>query len=260
MTTGLSYDGSIAGTAGFVTQLAELAVAPASDINFQTILPAAITYAENRIYRDLDLLSAVAPFYSAAETDITLAAGNRFLSLPVDTFMTVQGVSVITPAGSSVWSGTRTPLLPVTREFIDNVYGASGTTGAPQYFAVLSQGTDPATSLFSFQLVFGPTPDQAYAVDVMGTRRPTSLSSGNQVTFISKYLPDLMLMAAMVYVSGYQRNWSGASANDPQMPINYETQYHTLLKSAVGEEARKKFQASGWTALSPAPAATPTRG
>ena len=59
MTTGLSYDGSVAGTASYVTQIAEMAVVPATDANYVAILPAMITYAENRIYRDLDFLVTV---------------------------------------------------------------------------------------------------------------------------------------------------------------------------------------------------------
>jgi hypothetical protein len=108
--------------------------------------------------------------------------------------------------------------------------------------------------------MFGPAPDQAYPIDVQGTQRPASLSSTNETTYISLYLPELMLMAAMVYISAYQRNWSGMQANDPQMPINYEMQYQTLLKGAGVEEARKKFNASAWTALSPPAAASPARG
>jgi len=73
-------------------------------------------------------------------------------------------------------------------------------------------------------------------------------------------LPDLLIMASMIYISAFQRNFISAAANDPQMPVNYETQYQTLLRSAMVEEARKKFQSAGWTSMSPAVVATPTRG
>jgi hypothetical protein len=48
--------------------------------------------------------------------------------------------------------------------------------------------------------------------------------------------------------------------NDPQMPITYETQYQALLKSAVSEENRKKFEAAAWSSQSVSTTATPTRG
>ena len=63
----------------------------------------------------------------------------------------------------------------------------------------------------------------------------------------------------MIYVSGYQRNF-GRANDDPQMAITYESQYQALLKGAAVEEARKKYESSGWTSLSPSPVATPTRG
>ena len=52
MTTGLSYDGSVSGTTSYVDQIATMAVVDAANTEFLTILPQAITYAENRIYRD----------------------------------------------------------------------------------------------------------------------------------------------------------------------------------------------------------------
>ena len=51
----------------------------------------------------------------------------------------------------------------------------------------------------------------------------------------------------MIYISAYQRNFSSAMGNDPQMPITYETQYQALLKSALSEENRKKFEAAAWS-------------
>jgi hypothetical protein len=47
--------------------------------------------------------------------------------------------------------------------------------------------------------------------------------------------------------------------NDPSMPGTYETQYQNLLKGALIEEARKKFNSAGWSALSPAPVAAMPR-
>jgi hypothetical protein len=85
------------------------------------------------------------------------------------------------------------------------------------------------------------------------------MSATNLTTFVGTYLPDLFIMASMIYISAYQRNF-GRANDDPQMAVTYESQYNALLKGAVVEEARKKFQAAGWTAYSPAQVATPTRG
>ena len=62
----------------------------------------------------------------------------------------------------------------------------------------------------------------------------------------------------MIYISGFQRNF-GKIADDPQMAVTYESQYQTLLKGAVVEEARKKYEASAWSSQGPSPVATPGR-
>ena len=102
-------------------------------------------------------------------------------------------------------------------------------------------------------------PDQTYYVEVVGTYRPNTMSAGNPVTFISRYLPDLLIMASMVYISAYQRNF-GRQSDDPQMAQSYETQYMTLLHSAGAEEARKKYEGPGWSSQSLSPISSPTRG
>lgn len=239
MTTGLTYS-------DYVNEIATLAVVSPSDPNFVEILPQMITYAENRIYRDLDLLSTVTSI-----STYTTAVNGRNLTFPIADFITVQEVNVITPAGATVPNnGTRNVLLPVTKEWINYTYPSANAIGVPNYFAMFNQNT----------IILGPWPDNTYTVEIVGTFRPDSLSSTNTTTFVSLYLPDLLIMASMIYVSGFQRNFISNAANDPQMPVNYETQYQALLRGAMVEEARKKFQSSGWTSMSPAPVASPTRG
>ena len=211
----------------------------------QVMFPQMITYAENRIYRDLDFL------FTQTVRNYACTIGDNILAVPTTDFITIQTLSINS-------SGTAyTPLLATTKEFIRNVYGDPTAAGLPQYFAMY--GGDLATyGQTSNNIELGPYPDQAYAVRVTGTVRPSSLSSSNTTTFVSTYLPDLMIMASMIYVSAYQRNF-GRANDDPQMAQSYETQYKELLKASYIEEARKKFQAGAWTAYSPAQAASPTR-
>ena len=238
MTTGLTY-------ATYVTQIATMAVVDPTDVNFQAILPQAITYAENRIYRDLDLLAT-----TKAVTAYSLTVGSRSVTVPESLFVEAEQINVITPVGTSDPNlGTRNPLTPCTKEFLDAVYGSSASAGVPQYFCPFNSTT----------FYVGPFPDAAYTLELVGDYRPDSLSVSNTTTFISTYLPDLMIMASMVYVSAYQRNFS-SMGNDPQMPGSYEAQYEALLKGAAGEEWRKKFEGAAWSSKSQSPVATPTRG
>jgi len=244
---GLTYD-------TYVAELALLAVVDATDTNFVNNLPTAIEYAELRIQRDLDLMNTSVSLFGPS---YVLTAGNRNFSFSQDlsdgtSFVVSEQINLLTPAGSTdPEASTRVPLLPTTKEFLDYVYGSSipANWAQPKYFVPFNE------TLF----LLGPVPDEGYYVEVIGTVRMAPLSATNTTTFISKYLPDLFLMASMVQVSGYQRNF-GRQADDPQMALSYEQQYQTLLKGAGTEEARKKFEGPAWSSQSPAPIATPTRG
>lgn len=240
--------------ATYKTQIAEMAVVSVDDVNFLSILDSMIDYATLRIGRDLDLLSTSA---SLSGPSYKLAVGDRKLSfsqnLPDGSYFVVsEQVNLITPAGSTNPDlSTRVPLMPVTKEFLDAVYGSfiPVNRGQPKYFAPLND------TLF----LVGPVPDSEYFVEVVGTIRPAPLSETVQVTFISQYLPDLLIMASMIYISAYQRNF-GRQSDDPQMAQSYENQYQTLLKSATVEEARKKFEGAAWSSQAPAQVASTTRG
>ena len=247
---------------GFVSQLATLTVVQTVttggvvagvDPDFNAVLPQAINYAELRIQRDLDFLQSLTDNNTYAMT-----AGNNHLSIDVNAFITIQTIRYV--------NGTQEiPLLPTSSNYIQTVYPDSSVTGPPQFYA--PYGGDAATTGATSQVwLFGPYADQNYPLHIRGTVRMISLASFNtspaastSYTFISAYLPDLMLMAAMIYISGFQRNF-GRQSDDPQMSVSYESQYQGLLKSAMVEEARRKFQAGGWTSMAPpTPAATPTR-
>jgi hypothetical protein len=99
-------------------------------------------------------------------------------------------------------------------------------------------------------LFWGPAPDQAYPMEVVGTIRPTPLSVANPTTFLTLYLSDVFFAAAMVSASGYQRNF-GAQSDDPKMAVSWESQLQTKLASARKEELRKSY-VSAMSSASPA--------
>lgn len=237
----------------YVTQIAQMAVVEPTDVNFQAILPMMLDYANLRICRDLDLISTSVSLYGNA---YRLTAGNRRLNFNENledgsSFVVCEQINLIVGGDSRPGSGERIPLIPTTKEFLDAVYGSSlpADRAQPKYFAPFNE------SLF----LVGPVPNINYFTEVVGTVRPATLSPSVTVTFISQYLPDLLIMASMVYISAYQRNF-GRQSDDPQMAQSYEGQYQTLLKQAGVEEARKKFEAGAWSSQGPATVATPTRG
>lgn len=223
-----------------------MAVVPTTDANFQIILPQAINYAELRIQRDLDFLST-----QISNSSYSFSSGSNILTIPTSSFITLQTIAVSS-------GGQTYPLTPVTKEYLQNVYGSSTGASVPKFFAVYG-GDAATTGLTSQNIIVGPWPDQNYAAVITGTVRSQPLSASNTTTFISVYLPDLMIMASMIYISAYQRNF-GRLNDDPQMAQTYESQYQALKAGALIEENRKKFEAAAWTSYSPAPVATPTRG
>lgn len=231
--------------AGFKTQLATVAVVDETDVNFLQNLPSAIDTAELRINRELDLLSSVSSL-----TGFSLIANQRLLNVPIATYVLLQEINVITPVGTSdPDSGVRNPCLPVSKEFLDYTYPSNAGASLPTFFAPLSQN----------RTIFGAWPDQNYSLELVGVVRPISLSVANPTTFISTFLPDLFFAAAMVYISGYQRNF-GRASDDPQMAVSWEGYYQSLKAPAMQEENRKKFTAAAWTSMSPAVSSSPTRG
>lgn len=214
----------------YLAELQRLAVAPANDTTFAQMVPNAIDYAEQRIYRDLQLLAT-------NETDATpvTVANTREITLPTSsTWVTVDQLCVIVPSGSpppQPAAGTRVPLVPVSLAFINMVWPSATTAAQPQYYAKL---TDQ-------RLVLGPWPNAVYRIEVTGTVRPAPLSPTNTTTWLSERLPDLFVAASMIFIAGYQRDF-GQQADDPKFAQSWETQYEKLKVSAETEEAIKKYR------------------
>lgn len=227
--------------ASYKTSISTLVVVPEIDPNFIAIFPEVIAYAEGRIYREVDFLATRGRDASAA-----LTTNQRTFVLPSG-FLVVEGLNVITPAGQAPDAGTRNPLAPVSRDYIDAVYpNLTTSTGVPSVFAMLTNET----------VVVGPAPDASYTVEVVGVQVQTPLSASETETVITTWLPDLFLAASMVFMSGYMKNF-GSQADDPAMAVSWEQQYQVLLKSALTVEFRKKFESTNYTSKAPTPLSKP---
>lgn len=230
----------------WVQALSNEIVVQSTDPNFVGILPSCIDYAEQRIYSELDLLTTV------TRDSAALAIGNRNFTLPQNngTFVVTNGINLITPAGTTnPDTGTRTQLLPISRDFLDAVGGSPSYTGAPANFAMITDQT----------IVVGPAwPDGNYTLEVIGTIRPTPLSALNPQTYLTMFMPQLWFAATMIFMSGYQQNW-GAQSDNPQQALSWESQYQALKSAISIEEQRKRYASGAWGSLSPTPVATPSR-
>lgn len=228
----------------YINDIANIALVNPIDATFQAIIPRMISYAELRIYRELNLLET-----NTRNSSNTCTANSRTFTVPSE-FIVVEGMNVITPASAATADeGVRNPLTLTTREWMDNVWPGSTGVGVPTHVAQINQST----------YIVGPPPDKAYRVEVIGTIRPEPLSPTNTTTFLTEYLPDLFIAASMVFVAGYQRDF-GQMGDDPKYATTWEGQYNIAFKSAGVEELRKKWAADAWTPKQPNPIAEPKRG
>lgn len=226
----------------YVAQIETMIAMDATDVDFPTIIPAIINYAEMRIYRELDLISTI-----TRDTSTSLTTGSQNAAFS-NTFVVIQGVNLLTPAAALPDVAARVPLISVSKEVLYALWGNPALTGPPTMYAMVDQ----------WNALLGPSPDNTYNVEVYGTIRPAPLSVDNPDTFLTTYIYDLFLAASMVFVSGYMRNF-GAQTSDPAMSSSWEAQYQALKASVDLEELRKKSWGDAWTALSPTPA-QPSRG
>lgn len=207
----------------FVAALRLESQLPADNAAFTSFLPTIIIQSEQLIYRDLQLIAT-----TVADSSGTTTPDQRTFTLPTASgrFVDLQSVNLL--------NGTlRTPLVKVSREVLDVLWPNSvGTLGVtPTKWAPL---TDQV-------IVLGPSPSSALTLECVGTIRPEPLSEANPNTFISNYLPDLLLAAAMFFTAGYKQNF-GAQADNPKLAISWKDVYDRLLPMAQNEELMRKYQ------------------
>lgn len=228
----------------FVTSLANMLVVGPTDANYLLAMPNIIDDAEQRIYRELDLLSTI-----VRDQTGTLTPNSRNFTFPQH-FIVSESINVFSPVGTT---SRRDQLVPVSREWMDLIYpdeiaGGCGGAVIPKYYAMI---TDQ-------QVIVGPAPDAPYIMEVVGTIRPAPLSNANQTTYLTLYLPDLFLAEALVFGYGYLKDF-GAAVDDPRGSTTWNSHYQELWQSANTEEQRKRYASQAWTPKQPATIATPPR-
>jgi hypothetical protein len=204
------------------------AVIQASDPNWLNIQASIIDLAEQRCYRDLDLLATV-----VRDTSSTLTANSRDFTLPqsLGRFVTVQELAYFTGA----YPAGRTLLLPLPRSVINTLFPSETGSAAPQYYAPITD------QIF----IIAPAPTNPYTVEVTGTIRPAPLSASNTTTFLSNYCSDLLFAACMVAVAGYLQNF-GSQADNPKLALSWDQEYQNRLASLKIEELKRKYSFGDW--------------
>lgn len=199
------------------------------DFNFTRIIPGMFLYADGRIYRELRFLA------KKITQPTQLVALNREFDLPSNVRV-LRAINVMTPLGPISYTSKRNPLERISAEMLDFAWPqASFKPGIPQKYAVL--GTQEVGSDVSYIVRLMPTPDKAYAAELVGDIRPDPLAPENPETFLSVMYPELFIAACMVFGTGYQRDY-GAQSDDPGRAVSWESQYASLRQGVMLEVAR----------------------
>lgn len=213
----------------YTLRLANFITTNPDNIDYAPLIPATIDYAEQRIYRELNLLST-----RVANSSSNLTANSRSFTLPTPAtgpFITVTGLNVITPAGSTTSTGKRNQLVSRSRMFVDYIAdyeAASSASVFPTMYYMRDQNT----------VIVGPSPGAAFNIEVIGTIRPNPLSYTNTTTFLTTYLPDVFVAASMIYFS---KAVADRNCGLEQSPDFWEKEYQALAASANSEETRKRY-------------------
>lgn len=151
------------------------------EVKFMSNFDMFVKSAENRIYTDQSVQIA------ALRKNITgtCESGNKYITLPED-FLSVFSLAV-----NDVAVGDYRYCMLKDVNLIREVYPNPNFRGLPKYFGLFDHNT----------LIFGPTPDKAYVVELHYQYNPESLVTAGE-TWLSKNFPSVLLYG--VIAEGYR--------------------------------------------------------
>lgn len=145
-----------------------------SETTFVDNIPNFVRRAEERLYRYVKL-----PKLRKVDTSLLTVAGNNTLSLPSD-FLSVDSFTVVVV-------GVHTTLIPKEPDFIREAYGTVSYQAKPIYYSLLDADT----------IIFGPTPDQIYSLELNYTHKPESIVTAS-TTWIGDNAENGLLYGSLV--------------------------------------------------------------
>ena len=166
------------------------------ETGFVSNLPVFIRAAEDRILVNVDLEN----FRKNATS--TTSANDEYLSTPSD-FLAPFSLFIKT-AGSEGF------LLEKDVNFIREAYPDRTSTAKPKYYGFFDATATVGAGNVQANFILGPTPDQAYAVELHYYYRPASLTAGadTEYTWLSSNAPNALLygslIEAYIYMKGEQ--------------------------------------------------------
>lgn len=173
-------------------------------------IPRLITLAERRIARELKIQG----FQQVVNT--TLQAGVAVYPKP-DRWRDTISINI----GTGNNNNTHTAVFARSYEYIRQYWPNETQTSQPLFYADYN---------YNFW-IFGPTPDEAYPMEVLYYELPPLLDDTNQTNWLSEYAPNLLLYGSLVEATPFVK--------DDQRVQLWQSYYDRALAALNGEDLQK---------------------
>lgn len=181
-----------------------------SNVFTNAVIDVFITFAENRILRDIDL------DVFKLEVTANLTASNRFLSAPSD--ILTHRYLIVTSGSDQIFLDFR------DTSFMKEYWPNGALTGIPKYYSVWDQNT----------FYVAPTPSSALAVELGYIYRPAQLSSANPTTWTSTNAPEALFYACLIQAYSYTKG-------PPDMMAAFDASYKQALQGlGIEQQGRRR--------------------
>ena len=201
----------------------------------QTIIDEFIMAAEHRINTELPMDS------DRLVKEGTLVADDNTINSPAGALF-IRGVEVFNTANTTE-EGTWLEKKDQTylSEYVGTLTGPQGdltgqdVTGLPKYYAMFG-GATGLTDSTSGGMYLAPTPDANYRFRIYYNKMPVGLgtgSGGNSHTYLSNYMPQILLYACLVEAYGFLKG-------PMDMLTLYENKYKTGIQQFAGMQIGRR--------------------
>ena len=198
----------------------------------QTVIDEFIMAAEHRINTELPMDS------DRKVQEGTLVADDNTINSPAGALF-IRGVEVFNTSNTSE-AGTWLEKKDQTylTEYVGRLTGPEGdltaqdVTGFPKYYAMFG-GATALTDSTSGGMYFAPTPDANYKYRVYYNKMPVALSGSNTTTYLSNYMPQILLYACLVEAFAFLKG-------PMDMLTLYENKYKTGIQQFAGMQIGRR--------------------
>ena len=184
--------------------------------DFVANIPVFVQQAEQRIYNTVQF-----PSLRKNVTGLT-TANNKYLSAPGD-FLAVYSLAVVDQTGAYEY------LLNKDVNFIRQAYPTPTSTGLPKYYALFGPTTtnnNPPVITDELSFILGPTPDQAYTVELHFYYYPESITvAADGRTWLGDNFDSVLLYGSLVEAYTFMKG-------EADMLTLYNTKYNEALALA----------------------------